>query len=132
MGLFCLTLKPPNKLARLRFRKNRMAPVGEFRIGLAICEAMRIEMPFFARADDARPNQKTLPFTPSGWGNTLLDALAGCVETVPIAFFREPDLDKPLQPKNPWRCNLIAALLDACICSRPRHGFAPPPTVTRP
>jgi len=38
-------------------------------------------MKFFAQADK-QTNQKTAPFTPSGWGNTLLDALAECIEAI--------------------------------------------------
>ena len=36
---------------------------------------------FFAQADK-QTNQKTAPFTPSGWGRTLLDALAECIKEV--------------------------------------------------
>ncbi len=36
---------------------------------------------FFAQADK-QTNQKTAAFTPSGWGDTLLKALAECVEAV--------------------------------------------------
>jgi hypothetical protein len=35
-------------------------------------------MKFFAEADK-QTNQKTAPFTPCGWGRTLLDALSECV-----------------------------------------------------
>ncbi|MEZ5356639.1 MAG: hypothetical protein R2762_28720 [Bryobacteraceae bacterium] len=34
-------------------------------------------MVFYAVADK-QTNQKTAPFTPCGWGPTLLEALAGC------------------------------------------------------
>ncbi len=36
---------------------------------------------FFALADK-QTNQSTAPYTPSGWGPTLLKALAECVEAV--------------------------------------------------
>jgi hypothetical protein len=36
---------------------------------------------FFAQAD--KPvNQKAAPFLPSGWGNSLLDALSDCTRTI--------------------------------------------------
>jgi hypothetical protein len=36
---------------------------------------------FFAQAD--KPvNQKLAPFLPSGWGNSLLDALSDCTRTI--------------------------------------------------
>ena len=36
-------------------------------------------MAFLAQADK-QTNQKTAPFLPSGWGKTLLEALAECVK----------------------------------------------------
>ena len=36
---------------------------------------------FFAQTDK-QTNQKTAPFTPSGWGSTLLKALSECVQAV--------------------------------------------------
>jgi hypothetical protein len=38
-------------------------------------------MPFFAQAD-RQTNQKTAPYTPSGWGGSLLDALAQCMRAI--------------------------------------------------
>lgn len=38
-------------------------------------------MRFVAQADK-QTNQKTAPFTPSGWGNTLLKALADCIQNI--------------------------------------------------
>ncbi len=38
-------------------------------------------MRFFAQADK-QTNQRTAPFTPCGWGDTLLKALAECVLAV--------------------------------------------------
>lgn len=38
-------------------------------------------MPFFAVADK-QTNQKTIPYTPSGWGRTLLEALSRCRDAV--------------------------------------------------
>lgn len=36
---------------------------------------------FFASADK-QTNQKTVPFTPCGWGDTLLKALAECIVAI--------------------------------------------------
>ena len=48
-------------------------------------------MRFFAQADK-QTNQKTAPFTPSGWGATLLKALAECVEAVHRFPYEGPEL----------------------------------------
>jgi hypothetical protein len=36
---------------------------------------------FFAEADK-QTNQKTAPYTPTGWGSTLLRALAECIKNI--------------------------------------------------
>ena len=78
-------LKPTDQLAQLRFfsvRKPSAAGEIEFRITVwQYVKPRDPEMPFFAQADK-QTNQKTAPFTPSGWGNTLLDALAECIEAI--------------------------------------------------
>ncbi|MGH9659369.1 MAG: hypothetical protein ACRD96_12550 [Bryobacteraceae bacterium] len=38
-------------------------------------------MLFFAQADK-QTNQKTVTYTPSGWGRTMLEALSECVKAV--------------------------------------------------
>ena len=38
-------------------------------------------MTFFARADK-QTNQKTAPYSPSGWGKNLLEALSECVRAI--------------------------------------------------
>ena len=38
-------------------------------------------MEFFAQADK-QTNQKTAPYTPSGWGKTLLEALSACIREI--------------------------------------------------
>lgn len=38
-------------------------------------------MRFFAQADKAT-NQKTAPYTPSGWGSNLLQALSACIKEI--------------------------------------------------
>ena len=38
-------------------------------------------MKFFASADK-QTNQNTVPYTPSGWGDSLLKALAECIVAI--------------------------------------------------
>ena len=38
-------------------------------------------MPFFAQADK-QTNQKTAPFTPNGWGSSLVEALSECIREI--------------------------------------------------
>ena len=73
------------ELALLHFfsiNKQQDDRVIEFRI--AVKEYARpnhLSMRFFAEAD-RQVNQKTAPYTPSGWGSTLLEALSGCVHAI--------------------------------------------------
>ncbi len=45
---------------------------------------------FFAQADK-QTNQKTAPYTPSGWGRSLLAALSECVKAVNRFPYEEPE-----------------------------------------
>ncbi len=38
-------------------------------------------LPFFAQAD-RQTNQKVVPYTPSGWGQTLYEALSRCMKEI--------------------------------------------------
>jgi hypothetical protein len=38
-------------------------------------------MTFFAQADK-QTNQRTAPYTPSGWGNSLMSALSACITEI--------------------------------------------------
>lgn len=38
-------------------------------------------MPFYAFADK-QTNQRTIPYTPNGWGRTLLEALSRCRDSI--------------------------------------------------
>jgi len=38
-------------------------------------------MPFFAQADK-QTNQRTAPYTPTGWGRSLSEALSNCMEAI--------------------------------------------------
>jgi hypothetical protein len=54
----------------------------EFRITVReYVKPNQLSMRFYADADK-QVNQKTLPFTPFGWGQTLLEALSNCVQSI--------------------------------------------------
>jgi len=36
----------------------------------------------FLATTDKQTNQKTVPFSPCGWGNTMLKALSECIESI--------------------------------------------------
>ncbi len=48
-------------------------------------------MHFFAETDK-QTNQKTAPFTPCGWGGTLLKALSECVKAVHRFPYEGPEI----------------------------------------
>lgn len=47
-------------------------------------------MLFFAQADK-QTNQKTAPFTPCGWGDTMLKALSECIQSINRFPYEGPD-----------------------------------------
>src|SRR5438270_12413736 len=73
------------ELAELHFysvNKRQGDQVIEFRITVKeYATPNRLSMRFYAVADK-QTNQKTLPYTPNGWGPTLLEALSGCVKGI--------------------------------------------------
>jgi hypothetical protein len=76
---------PSEELTRLHFfsMKKRQAD-GEVEFVITIKEYVERNqqcMKFYALADK-QVNQKTAPFTPFGWGETLLDALSECLRTI--------------------------------------------------
>jgi hypothetical protein len=74
-----------DQLAHLHyFSMKKPCESGEVEFVITVYEYVKPrdpEMPFFAQADK-QTNQQTAPFTPSGWGRTLLDALAECIKEV--------------------------------------------------
>ena len=50
-------------------------------------------MRFFAQSD-RQTNQKTYPFTPSGWGNTLLKALSECIREIHRFPYEGPEAEE--------------------------------------
>ncbi len=77
------TSDPKEELAQLHFYSIQI-PQGdgnvEFRITVyEYASPNHLSMRFYAEADK-QTNQKTAPFTPCGWGLTLLEALSACVK----------------------------------------------------
>lgn len=76
---------PAEQFARLHFYSMRKLQNGqEIEFTITVKEFVTPKDPalkFFAQAD-RQTNQETIPFTPSGWGSTLLAALEECVRAV--------------------------------------------------
>jgi hypothetical protein len=76
---------PSDEFAQLHFfsiKKSQGDQAIEFRITVyEYCTHNKLSMRFFAQADK-QVNQKTAPFTPFGWGRTLLEALSDCVKSI--------------------------------------------------
>ncbi len=77
--------QPSDELARLEHFSMQKVQDGqkiEFRITVReIIPNGDRTMQFLAQADK-QTNQKTAPYTPTGWGSSLLDALSECVKAV--------------------------------------------------
>ncbi len=76
---------PKAEFAQLRFfslKKIQNGRAIEFRITVReYSDRNKLAMRFYAEADK-QTNQKTAAFTPVGWGETLLEALAECVRAI--------------------------------------------------
>ena len=76
---------PSEELAQLHyFSMKKRQPDGEVEFKITVREyATRNQqaMRFFAQADK-QVNQKSAPFTPFGWGETLLEALRECMRAI--------------------------------------------------
>jgi hypothetical protein len=74
--------KASEKLARLHhFSVMKQQDGAEIEFVVTVKESATPSDPrmrFFAQADK-QTNQDSVPYTPSAWGNTLLDALAECI-----------------------------------------------------
>ena len=77
--------QPSDELAQLHFfsiQKIQGDRTIEFRIAVyEYASKNHLSMRFFARAEQ-QTNQKTAPYTPCGWGQTLLQALGECVDAI--------------------------------------------------
>jgi hypothetical protein len=74
-----------DELAQLHFfsvNKRQGDRTIEFRITVKeYATANHLSMHFYAEAD-RQVNQRTAPYTPNGWGLTLLQALSDCVRGI--------------------------------------------------
>jgi hypothetical protein len=74
-----------DELAQLHWfsmNKRQGDEVIEFRITVKeYAQPNHLSMRFYAEAD-RQTNQKTAPYTPNGWGSTLLQALSDCVKAI--------------------------------------------------
>lgn len=76
---------PLEELAQLHFfSMKKRQPEGEVEFNITVKEFVNRNaqyMRFFAYADK-QTNQKTAPYTPCGWGETLLQALSECMQAI--------------------------------------------------
>jgi hypothetical protein len=74
-----------DELAQLHFfaiNKRQDGRLIEFRITVKeYATPNHLSMRLYAEADK-QTNQKTAPYTPNGWGQTLLQALSDCVKGI--------------------------------------------------
>lgn len=77
--------QPEERLARVEYYSVVKEQDGEeIEFLITVREFLHPKDPsvkFLATADK-QTNQKTMPFTPTGWGHTMLRALAECVQAV--------------------------------------------------
>src|SRR5579872_805060 len=76
---------PSQQLAQLHFFSiMKQHPGGEVEFRITVKEYITPEEPtmyFFAQTDK-EVNQSVAPFKPTGWGKTMLDALAECIRSI--------------------------------------------------
>ena len=77
---------PSDELAQLHFFSiKKRQPDGDVEFQIVVRESVAREenrsMRFFAEAN-RQTNQSVAPYTPCGWGSTLLKALAECVKAI--------------------------------------------------
>ena len=77
---------PSDELAQLHFfSMKKKQPEGEIEFQIVVREYIARDdnrsMLFFAEAN-RQTNQNTAPYTPTGWGSTLLKALSECVKAI--------------------------------------------------
>jgi hypothetical protein len=76
---------PRQQLAHLHFFSiNKLEGEREIEIVITVKETITPAvgtMRFFAQADK-QTNQRTTPYTPSGWGTTLLEAMRACIREI--------------------------------------------------
>src|SRR4030095_12098811 len=77
--------QPSDELAQLHFfSMKKCQPEGDIEFTITVKEFVdrnQYHMRFFAQADK-QTKQKAAPSTPSGWGESLLQALSECVRAI--------------------------------------------------
>ena len=77
--------EPSDQLCQLHhFAIKKSHAGGEVEFGITVREYVNppdMAMRFLAQADK-QTNQKTAPFTPNGWGSSLVEALSGCIREI--------------------------------------------------
>ena len=77
--------QPSEELAQLHFFSvKKCQPDGDIEFIITVKEYVdrnQYHMRFFTEADK-QTNQKSAPFTPFGWGESLLQALSECVRAI--------------------------------------------------
>lgn len=85
--------EPAEELAHLHyFSMKKRQGDGDVEFLITVREYATVHeqgMRFFAEADK-QTNQKTAPFTPCGWGSTLLKALSECVKAIHLFPYEGP------------------------------------------
>ena len=85
---------PAEQLARVHhFSMMKVQEDGEYEFRITVKEYITPKDPamlFFAEADK-QTNQALAPYTPCGWGSTLLGALAECVRAVNRFPYKAPE-----------------------------------------
>jgi hypothetical protein len=76
---------PSEELARLhQFSVKKHEDEGEVEFIITVREYVDrniYHMRFYAQADK-QTNQKSVPYTPVGWGETMVEALRECIEAI--------------------------------------------------
>ena len=76
---------PSQEMAQVHlFSIKKIQPDGEVEFTITVKEYITPKEPtmhFFAQTDKMT-NQKTAPYCPSGWGQSLLEALSECVKAI--------------------------------------------------
>ncbi len=77
--------QPSDELAQLHFFSIKKCQIdGDVEFIITVKEYVdrnQYHMRFFAEADK-QTNQRSAPFTPFGWGESLLQALSECVQSI--------------------------------------------------
>jgi hypothetical protein len=94
--------EPEEELAKVSFFSMKKQQDGQsIEFGITVREFVTPKDPcmlFFAEADK-QTNQRTAPYTPSGWGTTLLEALSDCMEGI-RRFPYEPEAEASYRQSN--------------------------------